>query len=332
MHTLWPIILLIFPRSGFPAPAQHSPSLSLTTPDPPTSNTVGFEPIDPQFAVLSLFKQPPLDEKYWLHTAVMFMGKLCAQSLTDRLQWSEFASRFYNFQLRIEIEYRVVVVPAAGQIEARYLIWASYFAIKRAITTSRFPTIDYQLRLRGRTICTMAIRARSRPFSLSGWNSTDALLQTSSANQSDVSVTESRNSTKLDLSILPQSSGWTTVITYFGREVHMEDIILTISETFLILATRTPLAAVTEAIVVIPPSPRVQLHILPYARAQGQAYMSISKVVMSLSDVVEQLSLIDDKWTEVHFDISYDDHPVAHGLLVKGEGILASSSNGTSIG
>lgn len=326
MYILLPIILLIFPRSGHPAPAQHIPSLSLTTPDPHTLNTVGFEPIDPQFVVLPQFWQIPLDEDQWLLTAMDFMGQLCAQPTTDRIESSDFRSGDPDLQL---VELAFDVHPMLEDIEVRYLIWGLYRALRGVFILDSFSTTVYQMTLRGVPICALTIKARSDPWPQPGWSSTNTLRQMSSSNQSDVSVTESPDGTKLNVSVPHMAPHISIGITYFGRDLPKKDIILTIVESLLTIADPEPLVLITAAIIVTPPHSTVQLHILPFAVTKEMPLLWVAELAEVLKDIPRMLWR--SRWAEIHFDILVHGVPVALGLLVDGRPKLGSGQNGSSI-
>lgn len=324
MYTLLPTILLILLKFVFPAPAQPVGSLSLVTPDPQNLATVGFEPIDPRFNVWPQLLPIPLNEDQWLLPAVEAMGRLSAGSLVDLLETSIYLGPDPDVQL---VVVGVHPIPEAGKIEARYLIWGLNYAIKSAIRISRFNVAQYNLRLESKTIGAIQIKPRTGSPSLPGRTFNDSLQQTVSSNRSETFVTGSPNSTDLNLSA-PER--WKVAITEYGNDLRKEDVILTIVDTFLVMATRTPQTQVKEAIIIAPLVYAVHLHIIPYAATPEQPVMTVACVVLAVKLVPGMLRR-GGRWSEIHFDILFDDVQMAHGLLVKAVRELGSSSNGTSI-
>ena len=322
--TIW----LILPTFVFAGPMRPRNSLGLTTLDSQTLNAIGYEPVDPRFSVLPQLSLVSLDEDEWLVTAVEVMGYISSVSLSTLLKSSTYNDP--DPGLRVV---SVVIQPAKseGRVAARYIVWGFYSAIKGMITINRFRIAQFTLRWEQLTVGVIKIGRRQSSLYVPEGNYTGTPQQHSSFSQSNFLVARSPDNTNKNLSLPLTSSGRGIRITYFGRDLPKHDIILTIVETLLLVASRTPLARVSEAVIVSPSPHTVQLHVIPYATTSSQPDMTVENVALAVKKIPGML-LEAGRWSEVHFDIVVGGVEVAHGLLVRGIAKTGSGLNGTSIG
>ena len=321
MYGLLLPILLILPRLAVASPLQAANSLSLISPTSDTSNTVGFQPIDPRFEVLPHITPVLLDGDQWLVTVVDAMGVVSAKATGAYQRQVTFKNPDPNFHLEIDIS----SAPPEKQILVQYLVWGFYLAIEGAISLDRFWSCSFILQLEEKFVGSIGVRS-----SLPGTNLTDKLQQKSSHGGSSDLVIGNLDATDSTDPILLTTPKPKLVITDLGLDLPKYDIVRTIAETLYKTATSNPTDEILDAIIIRPAPFTVELHIIPYARASGKPKMT-AEIIAILIHRIPRALLSKGRWAEVHFDIKVGDFNVAHGLLVKPPLKLGPSPNGTSI-
>ena len=324
MYGLLLPILLILPKLAPSSPLEIVNSLSLTNPKPPTSNTLGFEPMDPGFAVWPLIGSVVMNSDEWLLIAVEAMGKVSALPLDYPQEPAFVKSRDPRFQA--EVDFRST--PPGRAIKARYFVWGLYSGIKDVIALNRFCESSLFLHLNGVSMGYIVFKSSSR--SLPGRNLTNTLPQKTSPNESSDFELGNLDVTDSTYSIPLTSPKLQLVVTRWGELLPRTGVVTTIIEALYITASNTPNARIPDAIIVSPPPFTVQVHVLPYSTTHDQVNLTGSIVATALS-LIPDIMLAQKKWQEMHFNIKAGDDEVALGLLVKPGSTLDSSANATSI-
>lgn len=320
MHYLVPTILLILPTFSFATPAQSIDSLDLFAASPNSLGNIG-PPIDPQFTVYLSYTEGEFQEAPLMTAAVMLMGSTARNAVNTPIG----SIVYWDHELP-EVEISFLPLSEGGTTEARFFMWGLYLGVNDMIRKYYMFGLNITLEWRGQAVGSIIIAERTVPPPLSGadtLNSSNILQQRSLSNPPKRSTNESLDGDHFNLTVSSSLSKPTDQaiisIQRAGEVLEPGDLIITLLQAILTLASSRPTAPFEEPVRVHPAAPfnHAKFEIMPVQPPPGRQPVSPYIIV----DLIRQLPRIAvlqlHQWTELEFEINMRGYLVATGKLSK---------------